>query len=281
MRNWVVLGAIAGLIAIQQFAEFTQTSLFLDSLSNWLHVALFGAITWLLLANYPKLGLLKTSAIVFLIALASEGLQFVTGGMPTVSDLLRDALGFATVVAILRLPIPYRHTVTVMLLAVATLSVPALHVVAAHQKAREFPILYDAQHWHSFLHAQVRAPHAFENHNGKLGLRLTLNDTAWPGLYLKEPVADWHSHDQLVIDLRNREDTPLPISASVRFAGDNRGSSRHVTHQLDPGPHRWRIPLDDLIVDADGNIRHIELLAVYGYGENAGAQVTIGGVHLE
>jgi hypothetical protein len=293
----------AALVAIQQFVSFADASLFGQALHNALHVPLFAMLTLLLalILGMPRWWVLLLAA--FALAVATEVLQFVTGGTPSVSDLVLDLIGIVPVVTGVTLTRRLRrqraaHMRAVhmrvltlwaglaLLLAIATLAMPARVLLAYQQRDTAFPELLTPAVWSwSPLTAStsrvrvIAAPAAWTVRAGAPVLEVTLAPGRYPGIQLSETVPDWSAFDALVVEAFLPEGPPILLTAAVGYQGTD-GTSAYVRRELRPGAQRLRYPMSGLL-RADRVNPRISHLILHTDSGAAGRSLLIGPVVLE
>ena len=274
-------------VVIQQFAEFPTQNEFTTSFSNWMHVPMFAAITAAMLWLWPttRIGLLITGLAI--VACSTEALQFFTGRQPSLADLAKDALGTGLAIVFLRTRTMQSRLVGVVIVVVATLTVPSTYLVGyAHQKAI-FPTLFEPQHVlskilnHSSSKPRYTTDHNWTKYHDRQVLALQWNDERWPGLRISETIENWHDYDNFVFDAYNLETTPQPINISVRQIQKRGTTGRYITMQLQPGDNHISVDLAGLAYFYDGGPAQIQHLLIYTTMKHSGERILLGRVWLE
>ena len=273
-------------ILCQQFAEFPVRNAFTNSLSNWLHVPFFAAITAILLRLLAGTSIWVITGIVLGIAVLTEALQFFNGRTPSIEDLGRDVLGVAIAIVFLRKRTPQHYLTSAFALAVVTLPIPGTYLAAYAYQVQNFPMLYDPAELRSTLltmarsEARLTREHPWQQYAGGEVLHIKWTKEPWPGIHLLEPVEHWLGHDQLVIDAYNLEDAAQPLTIDV--AHTDRGvTSRHHSMTLKPGHNQLRVDVSALARLDSGEPASIKRVIFHTADPHFGKQLLLGRVRLE
>lgn len=269
-----LLGALGGLLALQQLFTVGGTSLLGGAVNNAAHVPLFAAVTLLVarLLRYPHPAMLLVVCLA--IAVASEALQLLTGRHASLQDIGLDLLGILSVLGGLVVTGTLSHgaswrasgtrtwPVVALLLAVFTAMGPLRVLLAYNDRDRVFPSLFEPGAWRqapllvsgSRLRT-VTAPERWNAYAGRPVLEVTWANERYPGIVLREVVPQWREFDVLAVDLFIPQGSPgqaggaLTLTASVRYATDPPAAS-WVWRNVEPGPQRVYFALDELLVES-------------------------------
>lgn len=289
-----LVAALAGLLAIQQFVSLGAGDLLGNALSNAAHVPLFAAIALLMcrLLRFPR------AVTLWLVCLAlaalSEGLQMFSDRHASFHDVVLDTLGMSPVIAGLylrgrlhgsggpRTGAAATWLTVAVLLALCTAAGPARVLLAYQDRDRAFPTLLDPARWQqapllvSSSAVTVRpAPAAWSAYADHRVLQVVWANQPYPNITLFEVVADWRGYTALAVDVFIAGDSPMTLTASVRYAGDPSRAS-WAWRNLEPGPRQVRYPLDELL---DGHTG-IASLVLHAQQSDAGRTAYIGRVSL-
>jgi len=285
-RILIGFSLITAAILVQQMAAFTVVNAFTRSLSNWMHIPMFAGITAVAMWIWPKTTWWKLAIGLMLLALATEGIQFYTGRLPSIEDLSKDCLGAGiTWVCFVRLRLS-NFIVWLLSVFIVTLAIPSTYLASYQYQQKTFPTLFTPNDWRSKQLTRVKATggiiteHAWSRYKDKPVLAATWHQTRWPGLHIVEPISNWEAYAALRIDIFNAEPTPQPITVGVRHFA-RRGTARYRTIMLAPGDNEVRIALKDLAYLDDGKPAKIRHLMLYTTEEQAYKRVLIGRVWLE
>lgn len=288
-RTAIAASLVMAALLLQQFAQFPLHNAFTSSLSNWMHVPMFVAITAVIMWLRPQQPLWMTLLAVAGIALLSEGLQLLTSRQASAADLLKDALGAGIALTLLR-PVQPRLITAAVVTLMATMSVPGLYLAAYTHQKLSFPLLYSpdavftklltsVQGGANAQHHHIRN-HAWAEYDRRTVLAVTWGDTRWPGVHFAEPVSNWQNYEQLRVDVFNRETTPQRLTVGVRHRGFE-GTARYLPMQIQPGHNRLSIKLAHLALLADGTPASITHLMLYTNRQHAGERILLGQVWLQ
>lgn len=292
-----VLGAaaVAALLLAQQYGTIPGETLLAATLQNALHIPWFACVVlviWLVLGRQRPVWMLAAGAAV---AIASEVLQGIGQRDVSLYDLGLDLAGAAMAMVGIHL---HRRagprtrerirawSATALLLALTTLAAPAYVGLSYQQRDAMFPRLLAIGSWlqKPLVGANspsriVPAPRAWRSYAGKPVLLVRWADNRYPGIELREVVADWTCCDALVLDLYVKGNEPMRVTAAVGHAGTE-GTARYSPHILPPGSNRLAIPLRRLgAVGPDANA--ITRLIVHTSRDYAGRTLLIGDIRLE
>lgn len=291
------LAVLIALVVAHQVVTLGAPNVFDSTFNNALHVPLFATLTLLLarLLRWPQWWRLLLAALA--LSAATEALQLLTARSASLQDLGVNLLGIVPVVAGLEAHRWLRRhrarplTVAAMWLAILTLltaltlAAPLRVLLAYEQRDRAFPLLLLPEAWErsplmesSSSARLVPAPASWPDFAGERVLEIVFADESYPGILVRDPVADWSAFDTLVVDVWLPQGPPLPLTAAVGYIDRDRSS--HLWRMVPPGPHRLRYPLSELLA-ADESAPRISRLVLNTSRPHAGRRLLIGRVALE
>ncbi|MCP3979553.1 MAG: hypothetical protein GY716_09515 [bacterium] len=295
LRLWPV--GLALLLLLPLFiVQPWQDSLFGRELTNLGHVPLFAMIALLLRAAALRAGRTIPAADriglvgAVLLGIVAEGLQALGPREASLADVLRNAVGAAAALALLRPTRPAsdpRRRRTVHLIAIAALlltTLPmALTLEAYRRRAARWPDLVRFEStWEGYFLRpveatleRVSAPAAWAGGppSGRVGL-LTLLPAHYPRLALVEPPPDWRGYDVLEISFFSELERPRTLWLRIHDGAHDGsfGDRFNLEFRLEPGETRLEVPLREIAQGPEArrldlrDMRGMALFAVHPAG---------------
>ncbi len=232
------------LIAAQQVFVVPGDSLLSSAVHDALHMPWFFVLTWLLQLWFRSWQ--QTISVAVLFALTTEGFQTFTGREPSLADLGRNLLGGTSAWLVWHGIYHRRRRITHLCLAlficVAVTSPVAFVLLSRDYALAQFPLLLDPNDARGRAFARATAP----SRASELGIHITVNDAAWPGLHLTEPVADWSrfSHLNVAVSVDSGPSVDLFVGLLLK-PGD--GITNFSVHKLQSEEQVVRVPLLSLL----------------------------------
>ena len=264
------------LVLAQQFVEFPWNNSLTNALNNALHILLFTGITVLIRWSLPSLSLFRVFALTLALALVTEAAQWITGGSPSVEDVVRDLLGVLLAFPVWSVWTSLRVAIALMASAAVTLIHPGVIFASNLAKAERFPLLYDSTVWDRSLISESNSEITIKDNNQT---HIVWADTRWPGFHLTETVEDWSRYDYIVAEVMNPGD-PQTLTIAVRHKG-RRGTSAFQPNNLERGENFVRVELDQLVTKANSEESPIVHVILHTHREYAGHEIYLKRVYLE
>ncbi|MGH8264680.1 MAG: VanZ family protein [Steroidobacteraceae bacterium] len=237
MKLLAALAAIAGLLLLVVFAELPHGIAFLHVLQKTAHPFTFGAVCWLILwilrgsrrrRDLRARDYLAACALAVALGGLTEIAQIIVHRDPALTDVLRDALGCATALALhaaLAAPSMRREVASVAAgLGLAAILAPLAWTMAAYvNRAVHFPALamFESPLDLFFLTNNdhdpetVIVPKPWSKAAGETALDVPLGAGPWPGITIDESYPDWTGRSTLALDITNP--TAVPAVLTVRI----------------------------------------------------------------
>jgi VanZ family protein len=300
------LGTILLVAVVVSFAPAPGANRLNAAAHDLAHVLVFAVVGHLLMNLVVLRWRIGAAALLSLVAggalgLTTEAAQSLTGGDPSVGDLLRDLLGTALGVLAalaLRAPATAAHVGS----SSPRLRRAAWAAIALGSAAALLPFAFVAlqyRHRTALLPVLLAAPDATSRRFARLlpdrelpaagspTITVPLDRGRWPGLSLDEPFPDWRGQRALALDVANPGAQALALNLRVH---DSRHDGRHEDRfnqaiVLSPGERRvLKVPVTAIAAgprDRALRLESIDAVILFHDGPLPGGRFELARIWLE
>ena len=287
-----MLGAIFVSLVAHQTLGFSGSGQLVQALNNALHVPWFAFVAGAVWFAFDRPKWMWVITACLGVSLISELLQLYTSRTASINDVVLDMIGASATVAILEL---HKHRKVsrgllwsgfLLIIILIPLAAPLRVIVAEEMRDRRFPQLFrvTAVLWDPLVVCNSdcileQATGDWNDHTGDRVLNISLSNTQYPGITLREVVPDWSDYHELVVELWVTGDSPMSVNVAVGHVGTP-GTAAYVAHTLAPGAHELHIPLKRLAYNKDGRSASISKVLIYSYRRFAGREFLLAKIGL-
>jgi len=311
-RIWLFGLAVLALLAFVEFAYVPGHNRLMGEINNAGHIPVFGLLAIALLhllklirpAARQKLFqvYLKAFILTVILGAATEGYQYFGPRDADFADLIRDAIGAVSFLALYaavrdrdlkewRSRFPSRRLsllgLTAVLWVLGGWGVTTWSVAFAHRN-NSFPVVSDfsstwstkfLQPLDAHLDTDGRTPVAPNGHY-TAGTRLHFDSGSWPGLLLVDAYPDWREYDSLVLVSYLEEDRSLFLGFSIADRQHNQElEDRYTTaFGVAPGLNRNAISLNDVRfgpTERELDLEQVYAIRIFSTSEGIGRNVLL------
>ena len=281
----ILAGTVVAILLLAiHFVTPSRSGLWLQTYYDSMHVPLFGIIAVCILLVTPvrwsrRKRLLTVMGAVIALSVLSEMAQIPTARDASLSDLFADwfgAAGFlaAAIVFSAHISVPKGRGRYLVLLGVALVAwplMPLAKVSAAYLERNQLlPTLanFDSKFGDVFYrmqNAQIRTVRRSTNQS--ISAEITLGDGPWPGIIFHDLWPNWESYSELVIQIENPENEPLPVNIRVhdrRHRDGDQPFSDRFNHTIDLAPGNQIVRISMLDIEDAPARRQMDLFAIDG-----------------
>ncbi len=230
---YLVVVAVASLLSLLIFVRIPGQGVWLATLMNAAHGPVFAAVAALLLLLRPAADRASSNAALSALALALglgilvEVLQTISGRPGSTYDVMTDAAGAATGLALWHLVRGRRRGWLAPAVALAGCAVigwdPTQVAMAYAYRTESFPVIaeFDARQDLTFVASNgasdtiERLPARWARTADERALRVSCDERRTPVLHVIEPIPDWRGYAAVVLDLTNPLDGELRLTVRV------------------------------------------------------------------
>ena len=260
------------------------------SLVNQLHIVLFAVLTWVVWRLLPHAKLWQIAVTMLVLSAATELVQIGGERAASLRDFIANAIGIAATLAGITLWMRgwSGRKVGVVIgttLLMVTLALPGAWLLARWHKNQQFPYLFEPAAWsfEPYLFGNsigvATANHSWPAYQGRFVRRIELGNYRYPGIEFAEPSEDWRAYTAIAVDVFVLGEDPMLFTIGVRHP-NQRGTSAYVPTLIQAGANRIEVPLDQLIVNAQGERTLVKHVLLYTQAEFSGRTVLLGDVQL-
>ena len=271
-RRWLLPLIIILLIA-QQFLAVPGDTLFDRNLHNAFHFPWFFTVTMLLRLVFGAW--LPAMLAALSLALVTEGVQLFTSREASAGDLARNAAGalaaWCVWIGVTARRWPF--VLTAVGLGAMAFAPVAYAVVSKRYVHDQFPVLLKTEDARGRAYARATT----EWSASADGIRITIDDSSWPGLHLTEPVRDWSGCATLNVELSLDDGPAVDLFVGLLLKpGD--GITNFSLQRVEPGHGHVRVALAELLPSEGAPVHDV---FIYTTGTYTGRSLTFHRVWLE
>ncbi|MCC6630832.1 MAG: hypothetical protein IT482_02065 [Gammaproteobacteria bacterium] len=221
-RRWLPAAAAVGLLAIVAPVTLPGSRVWLITLENTMHAAVFALVALALSKHFNRWAVLGIAAA---LAAATELLQVPGPRTASLSDFWLDLAGAGLALgSVYARGTPRLPSLTLLLVSAALILTPITTTALAYRDRHANPALvarFDRP-WSLVLtsataeKARSRLPEQWSGNDSSWALLLRFPVADYPRVNFLEPAADWRPYRSLVLDVVNPETFEVPLTVMLR-----------------------------------------------------------------